>query len=97
MGEQSRALKEITAATSNIGKQIRLVATLNREHSNGSARLLEQLKSIRSVSERNTRGVLESRGTTTELVERAKELRTAINGASAKNGRNGRRSGVNGR
>ena len=96
MGEQARAMKEISGATAHIGKQIRLVATANREHSAGAGRLLGQLKNVRSVSERNTQGVRESRGTTGQLLEHAEALKAAISRGVAKNGRP-RRNGANGR
>jgi methyl-accepting chemotaxis protein len=96
MGEQSRAMKEISGATANISRQMRLVSTANREHSAGAVRVLGQLKSVRAVSERNTQGVRESRGTTGQLLEHAEALRAVVSRSSGKNGAP-RRNGGNGR
>ena len=71
MTDQARAMKEIAGATTSIGKQIRLLSGANSEHSGGAARVLTQLKSIRPVSERNTQGVRQTRGSTGELVSQA--------------------------
>jgi methyl-accepting chemotaxis protein len=92
MTEQARALKEIAGATTSMGKQIRLLAGANTEHSSGAKRVLTQLKSIRAVSERNTQGVRQTRGSTDELVSQAEALRAALgtkNRRSRGNGANG--------
>ena len=96
MSEQARAMKEISGATADIGRQIRLVSAANREHSSGAGRLLGQVRSVRTVSQRNTEGVRESRGATDALVQHAEALRAAITRGAAKNGPP-RRNGSNGR
>jgi len=89
-------MKEISGATADIGRQIRLVSAANREHSSGAGRLLSQVKSVRTVSQRNTEGVRESRGATDALVQHAEALRAAITRGAAKNSPP-RRNGSNGR
>jgi methyl-accepting chemotaxis protein len=85
--EQARAMKEAAGLTANIGEQIRLVSTANTEHSSTAGRVVARLKSIRAVSEQNTEGVLESRGTTGELIEHAEALRSGVSRNAPRNGR----------
>ena len=94
LAEQTRGLKEMTTATQGTSAQIKLITTANREHSTVAGRVLEQLRDIRKITDRNARDVHETRGNTAELIRHTEVL---VGLASGANGGNGKRSGVNGR
>ena len=91
-------MSQLTVGTQNINKQIKLIAGANKDHSAGAVRLLDQLKSVRTVTERNARGVQETRSSTAELIGHLATLTTELNGRStgapspARQGSNGRRA-----
>jgi methyl-accepting chemotaxis protein len=90
-------MKEVATAAANITKQIRMISLANKDHSGGTARVLGQLKNVRAVSERNTQGVQETRGSTTDLVAQAEALRSSLQRSGSAGGRQPRRNGSNGR
>jgi methyl-accepting chemotaxis protein len=95
MAEQSRAMSQLTVGTQNINKQIKLIAGANKDHSAGAGRLRDQLKSVRAVTERNVRGVQETRSGTAELIGHLATLTGELDGrasSSARQGSNGRRA-----
>jgi methyl-accepting chemotaxis protein len=51
-----------------------MITAANREHSLVSSRLLTALKQIRDITDRNAHGVQETRGGTTDLLQRATAL-----------------------
>jgi hypothetical protein len=53
MEEQAKAAKEITAATANVAKQIKLVAQANIGHSAGVASVTEMTLEARRLCEKN--------------------------------------------
>jgi methyl-accepting chemotaxis protein len=96
--EQSRAMRDMLTAANNTAKQIKLITMANREHSNVSTGFVKMLREIRDVTERNARGVKDTRSTTGELVNRAAALTSVTNGTSLHvNGGNGRTNGGNGK
>jgi methyl-accepting chemotaxis protein len=72
--EQSRAMKDMSDAAENTARQIKMITSANREHSTVSGGLLVTLKQIRDITDRNAHGVKETRGGTTDLLERAAAL-----------------------
>jgi methyl-accepting chemotaxis protein len=74
MNEQTRAIKDMTAGTQNISKQIGLLTRANREHSNVSGSILKSLTNISQITESNVQGVKETQRATDGLVERAESL-----------------------
>lgn len=51
--EQSRTIREMSSVGENIAKQIALITRANREHSVGSAAILDGLIEIRQIAERS--------------------------------------------
>jgi hypothetical protein len=81
-----------------------LITRANREHSTVAGRLLEQLRDIRQITDRNARDVRGTKDGTSDLLRHAQELtgmidstvprRSRLNGNS---GSNGKRKATNGR
>jgi hypothetical protein len=71
---------------------MKLITHANREHSDVAGRLLNQLRDVRLVTDRNAREVRETRGGAADLLKHAEELALIV----GRNGRNGRK-GSNGR
>jgi len=104
--EQSRAVQDMTAATTNTAKHIKAITHANRDHSEAAARLLGQLRDIRVITDRNARDVRETRGGTAELLRQASELASLVDSArggsrsvrpTARPAGNGKSHGPNGR
>ena len=95
MTEQTRGLKDMTTATQSTAAHIKLITHANREHSTVAGRVLEQLRDIRKITDRNARDVHETRGNTAELLRHAEDLVGLAGGGP--NGTSSKRSGVNGR
>jgi len=74
LAEQTRGLKDMVSSTQNTAKQMKLITHANREHSTVSARLLDQLREVRNVTERNAREVKQTRGSAADLLKHAEEL-----------------------
>jgi len=89
-------LKELKNASGNTTSQIKLITRANKEHSAGAARMLEQLRDIRIITERNARGVKETRGGTDALLRHAEALVGGLETRRGGRGANGRQS-TNGR
>ncbi len=95
MSEQARAMKDITSATANITRQMRLLSGANKEHTGAAARVLGQLRTIRAVTDRNSQGVRDTLGNTNDLVAHAEALRDALRiGKGSSNGRKGPRKRI---
>jgi methyl-accepting chemotaxis protein len=86
LAEQNRTMKGMTTATANTSAQIALISQANRERSEACAGLAGRMKEIRNIAERNAAGVKATRGSTGQLVSRAKSLRTLVARASARPG-----------
>jgi methyl-accepting chemotaxis protein len=103
LGEQSRGLKDMASATQNTAKHIKLITHANRDHSSTAAGLLEQLREVRQLIDRNAREVNQTLGGATDLVRHAEELSGLVAHAGRPapgghgNGANGRRRASNGR
>ena len=104
LAEQSRGLKDMLTATQNTAKQMKLITHANRDHSGVATRLLDQLRDIRQITDRNAREVKETRGGAADLVRHAEELSGIVAqsgrrapGAHGGNGTSGKRKGSNGR
>jgi methyl-accepting chemotaxis protein len=95
LAEQTRGLKDMTSATQSTSAQIRLITTANRTHSTAAGRVLEQLRDIRKITDRNARDVHETRGNTAELVRHAEDLAGLAAAGTAL--AHGKSNGVNGR
>jgi methyl-accepting chemotaxis protein len=90
--QQTRAVKDVADAAENTAKQIKLITIANREHSVVAGQLLDTLKQIREITDRNAHGVQETRGGTNDLVERAAAL---VSMAERSTGRHPRGNGAN--
>jgi len=90
--EQARAVKDVSGAAENTAKQIKLITTANREHSVVAAQLLNTLKQVREITDRNAHGVQETRGGTNDLLQRATAL---VSMAERSTGRHARGNGAN--
>jgi methyl-accepting chemotaxis protein len=90
--EQARAVKDVSGAAENTAKQIKLITTSNREHSVVAAQLLNTLKQVREITDRNAHGVQETRGGTNDLLQRATAL---VSMAERSTGRHARGNGAN--
>jgi methyl-accepting chemotaxis protein len=91
LAEQTRGLKDMTTATENTAKQLKLITHANREHSTVAAHMLDQLRAVRQITDRNARDVKETRSGTAELIKHAEEL----SGIAEQNAR--RTPGANGK
>ena len=67
-------MKELSAASLNTAKQIKLISGANREHATVSAGLLTQLREIRQVTEQNVVTARDARGATATLARDAATL-----------------------
>jgi len=95
--EQSRAMRDMSAAVVNTAKQIKLITHANREHSQVSGTLLTGLAEIRKVTDRNARGVQQTRQNTADLLRHAEALNEIVDPRPAgSRGANGRSTGANG-
>ncbi len=98
LAEQTRGLKDMTTATGNTAKQLKLITHANREHSVVAAHMLEQLRAVRQITDRNARDVKETRSNTAELIKHAEQLSGIAQQNSRRTlGANGKGNGVNGR
>jgi methyl-accepting chemotaxis protein len=83
--EQARALRDMSMGSQATARQIKLISQGNREQATVSTQLLEALKQIRQITDRNARGVKDTRGGTAALRQRAEDLaellRAAFEGA----------------
>ena len=80
LNEQTRAMREMTGASSDIAKQIKLITRANLEHSTGADSVLQMLSDVRKITERNAQGVQATLNETSGLIEQAQELSTIMNG-----------------
>jgi methyl-accepting chemotaxis protein len=87
-------MKEISSGAQNVGKQIKLITSANRDHSGATTRLVGQLQAVRAVTQRNARAVEETRGETSVLRQPDALAGRSRNGAT-RSGRSG--PGSNGR
>jgi methyl-accepting chemotaxis protein len=94
LAEQSRAMKDMSQAAENTAKQIKRITTANREQSTVSSALVGMLNEVRQVTDRNAHGANETRGGTTDLLQRAESLLLL---AERQGGRHPRRGGTTGR
>jgi methyl-accepting chemotaxis protein len=74
LADQARAMKELTGASINTARQIKLISAANREHSSVSGNLLGQLETIRRITDQNVRSARDTRGGTAELARQASTL-----------------------
>ncbi|MCU1384139.1 MAG: methyl-accepting chemotaxis sensory transducer, partial [Acidobacteria bacterium] len=89
LGEQSRGLKDMVTATQSTAKQMKLITHANRDHSAVAVRLLDQLRDVRHITDRNAREVKETRGGAADLLKHAAELAGIVE-RGARKGTNGR-------
>jgi methyl-accepting chemotaxis protein len=95
LAEQARAMRDISAASTNTAKQIKRIGVSNKDHVTGAARVVERLKDIRSITDRNARGVKATRGGTSDLLRHAEALVGELQSRAGRrprghNGANGR-------
>ena len=89
LAEQTRGLKDMVTATQNTAKQMKLITHANRDHSGVAVRLLEQLRDIRHITDRNVTEVMQTRVSAADLIKHAEELSVIVDRSAAKrsNGR----------
>jgi methyl-accepting chemotaxis protein len=98
VAEQARGLRDSTAASQNTARQIKLITQANREHSAVASQVLDQLRDVRAIADRNARGVKETHGSTADLVKHAEQLIVIVEGPAPNGTRSHRRRGsTNGR
>ena len=54
MQEQARAMKDVSAASQNVTKQIKLITAANLEHSGSASAMLARLEEVRAVTRQST-------------------------------------------
>jgi methyl-accepting chemotaxis protein len=85
----------MTAATQSTAAQVKLITHANREHSSVASHVLDQLRDIRKIADRNASDVNKTRGNTAMLIEHAADLAGLVgsgaNGANGQRNRNNRR------
>jgi hypothetical protein len=94
----------MVTATQNMAKQMKLITHANRDHSGVTGRLLDQLREIRQITDRNAREVRETKGGASDLLRHAQELAGMVDhrgqrgkSTNGSNGATGKRKGTNGR
>ena len=97
LAKQTHGLKDMVAATQNTARQLTLITHANLEHSTAAGRLLEQLRNIRQVTDRNARDVRETKSGTVDLLRHAQELTGFIETRQPRGGRSNGHSGSNGK
>jgi methyl-accepting chemotaxis protein len=76
--EQSRAMRNMTGASSDIAKNITLISNANREHSSSASDILQLVSQARAVADRNIEGVKATVLETAGLLDQALEVTTMI-------------------
>jgi hypothetical protein len=84
IGEQARAARDMTVATTSISKEIGLITRSNRQHLTSAEQVVGALTDIRQITERNAQGVKATLSGTTNLIARAQQLAEIVNGSNAK-------------
>jgi methyl-accepting chemotaxis protein len=79
MVEQTRAIKDMTAAAQNISKQVALITRANRENSRTATSVLESLQDIRKVTARNSEGAKDTLRGTRNLLDTVESLAADMN------------------
>jgi methyl-accepting chemotaxis protein len=72
--EQARTVREMSKATHETSRDIRLVSDANLSQSASAARVSAQLADIRRITERNADGVRRTKGGTVELLKKTDDL-----------------------
>ena len=76
-------MKELTGASLNTARQIKLISASNREHSSVSGGLLAQLQEVRRITDQNVKSARDTRGGTAELTRQASTLAGSLGGRKA--------------
>jgi methyl-accepting chemotaxis protein len=84
--EQARTMNEIAKTSERTAKEIRGVASANKQQSGVAKRVVAQVGEVRRITERNAEGVGKTRGDTTDLLRQAEAL-TALMAHAGGNGR----------
>lgn len=74
VAEQSRAARDMSTAAQNVSKQITMITRANRDQSAAATKTILQFSDIRAITERNAKGVKETRLASSSLLERARNL-----------------------
>jgi methyl-accepting chemotaxis protein len=77
LAEQTKSVKGVVTGAAATARNIKQISRANNEHVTVSGALLSQLSDIRTITDRNTAGVKETRSSTSRLLEQATAL-TAI-------------------
>ena len=77
--EQARTMKEMVKAAELATREIRAVATGNKQQSKAAARLVSQVGDVRRITQRNAEGVGRTRGSTADLLKQAQVLTGLMN------------------
>ena len=82
--EQVKTLTGMADTAESAAGQMKKITEANRGHSSSAAALLASLRQIREVTDRNVHGARETRGGTTDLLERAESLLALAAGARSR-------------
>jgi hypothetical protein len=77
-------MRETTASTENVTKQIKMNVGANREHSSGADNVLEMLGAIRQITDRNAEGVGLTATETAGLQEQASRISALMDSLSTR-------------
>ena len=78
MAEQARAAAEVSSATDNIARQIKLVTDRNRSQSVSATSVLDLLSQVQSVAEQNTQSMRETNEKTDQFVQRIRRMSVPV-------------------
>ena len=87
--EQSRAMKDMTTAVASTTREIKLISHANREHSTVAGTLLGEVGEIRKITDRNARGVKETRVSTADLLRHTEALNAIVDKGAGRQSTNG--------
>jgi methyl-accepting chemotaxis protein len=76
--EQGRAMRDMTGAATSTARQIKSITAANRSHSQAVAGVVDDMGTIRRITERHAGGVKETRSGTADLVRNAQALSSMV-------------------
>ena len=90
--DQARAMRDMASAAQNTSKQIKLISTSNAESSLVSGKLIASIGEVREITDRNIRGVRQTKGSSADLLRRAQDLASMFERPATTPSANGRAS-----
>jgi methyl-accepting chemotaxis protein len=97
LAEQSRAMQDMTSASSEVSTNINLISRANVDHSANAENILQMLNDSRRVTDRNVKGIRMTVAQTDGLLEQAREVASILgNGSDRSSVTTGSSKGTNG-